>query len=56
VPGADDSLDIAPANTQTVVLQKAVSSGTGFTANVTCSGDGDDDMLGELSIVAVRLD
>jgi hypothetical protein len=55
VPGADDSLSIAPVNTQTVALQKVVTSPTGFTANVTCTGDGDD-MLGELSIVAVKVD
>lgn len=56
VPGADDSLDIAPANTQTVALQKVVTSATGYSASVTCTGDGDDDMLGELSIVALRVD
>jgi hypothetical protein len=56
VPGADDSLDIAPDNTQTVVLQKVVTSATGFSANITCTGEGDDDMLGEMSIIAVKVD
>jgi hypothetical protein len=56
VPGADDSLGLTPEDVQTVVLQKVVTSATGYTVDVTCTGDGNDDMRGELSIVAVRLD
>jgi hypothetical protein len=33
-----------------------VTSASEFSATVTCTGDGNDDLIGELSIVAVRLD
>jgi hypothetical protein len=56
VPGTDDSLLIYPAQEDTVVLQEAVSSASDFSATVTCTGDGNDDMIGNLSIIAVRVD
>jgi hypothetical protein len=56
VPGADDTLQIFPLDEETVVLQEAVSSASDFSATVTCTGDGNDDMIGNLSIVAVRVD
>jgi hypothetical protein len=56
VPGADDTLQIYPDQMETVVLQEAVSSGSDFSATVTCTGDGNDDMIGNLSIIAVRVD
>jgi hypothetical protein len=56
VPGSDDTLQIFPLNEETVVLQEAVSSASDFSATVTCTGDGNDDMIGNLSIVAVRVD
>jgi hypothetical protein len=56
VPGADDTLGIFPAQEDTVVLQEAVSSASDFSATVTCTGDGNDDMIGNLSIIAVRVD
>ena len=56
VPGADDTLHIFPAQEDTVVLQEAVSSASDFSATVTCTGDGNDDMIGNLSIIAVRVD
>ena len=56
VPGADDTLHIYPAQEDTVVLQEAVSSASDFSATVTCTGDGNDDMIGNLSIIAVRVD
>jgi hypothetical protein len=56
VPGSDDTLQIFPQDEETVVLQEAVSSASDFSATVTCTGDGNDDMIGNLSIVAVRVD
>jgi hypothetical protein len=56
VPGTDDELGIYPVDEQTVVLQEVVTSASDFSATVTCTGDGNDDMIGNLSIVAVRLD
>jgi hypothetical protein len=56
VPGANDELQIYPAQEDTVVLQEAVTSASDFSATVTCTGDGNDDMIGNLSIIAVRVD
>jgi hypothetical protein len=56
VPGADDESNIFPAQQDTVVLQETVSSASDFSATVTCTGDGNDDMIGTLSIIAVRVD
>jgi hypothetical protein len=56
VPGTDDTLQIFPLDEETVVLEEAVSSASDFSATVTCTGDGNDDMIGNLSIVAVRVD
>jgi hypothetical protein len=56
VPGSDDTLQIFPEDEETVVLQEAVSSASDFSATVTCTGDGNDDLIGNLSIIAVRVD
>jgi hypothetical protein len=56
VPGADDTVGIFPEQQDTVVLEKTVSSASDFAATVTCTGDGNDDMIGNLSIIAVRVD
>jgi hypothetical protein len=57
VPGADDTATFAPIGTETVMLQKVVVSAFLWSASVSCTGDpGDDDMIGPLSIIAVRLD
>ena len=56
VPGADDTLGIFPEQQETVVLEETVVSASDFSATVTCTGDGDDDMIGNLSIIAVRVD
>jgi hypothetical protein len=56
LPGADDTLHLYPVEAQTVVLEEAVTSASDFSATVTCSGDGNDDMMGNLSITAVRVD
>jgi hypothetical protein len=56
VPGTDDELEIYPADLETVVLQEVVTSSSDYSATVTCTGDGNDDLIGNLSIIAVRLD
>ncbi len=56
VPGANDETTLYPDNTHMVTLQKAVAAGSAFDANVSCTGDGNDDALGKVSIIAVRLD
>jgi hypothetical protein len=56
VPGSDDTLHIYPAQEDTVVLQEAVTSASDFSATVTCTGDDNDDLIGNLSIIAVRVD
>jgi hypothetical protein len=56
VPGANDETTLAPDNTHMVTLQKAVAAGAAFDANVSCTGDGNDDALGKISIIATRLD
>ena len=56
VPGANDETTLYPENTHMVTLQKAVAAGAPFDANVSCTGEGDDDALGQISIVAVRVD
>jgi hypothetical protein len=56
VPGANDTTELYPENTQVVTLQKAVGAAAPFDANVSCTGDGDDDALGQISIIAVRVD
>ena len=56
VPGSDDTQRISPSDDTTVVLQEAVTSASDFAATVTCTGDGNDDMIGNLSIIAVRVD
>jgi hypothetical protein len=38
------------------MLQKAVTSAATFYASVSCTGDGTDDVLGKISIIAARLD
>jgi hypothetical protein len=61
VPGANDAvtLNLAAHGTggeqDLASLQKVVSFGADFTASVSCTGDGDDD-LDQISIIAVRLD
>jgi hypothetical protein len=56
VPGANDSATLYPENTDVVTLQKAVTSASTFYAAVSCTGDGSDDVLGKISIIAARLD
>jgi hypothetical protein len=56
VPGTNDATTLYPDNTDVVMLQKAVTSAATFYASVNCTGDGTDDVLGKISIIAVRLD
>jgi hypothetical protein len=61
VPGANDAVTLNLAahgsggEMDLASLQKVVSSGSDFTATVSCTGDGDDD-LDQISIIALRLD
>jgi hypothetical protein len=61
VPGANDAVTLnlaahgSGAEMDLASLQKVVSSGSDFTATVSCTGDGDDD-LDQISIIALRLD
>jgi hypothetical protein len=56
VPGANDETTLYPENTHMVTLQKAVTGDSAFDATLSCTGDGDDDALGKISIIAARLD
>jgi len=56
VPGTNDATTLFPDNTDVVTLQKAVTSASTFYAAVSCTGDGTDDVLGKISIIAARLD
>jgi hypothetical protein len=56
VPGANDSTTFYTDNAEVISLQKAVTSGAAFNANVNCTGNGDDDTLGKVSIIATKVD
>ena len=58
VPGADDttSFMVEVGDSETVSMQEYTSSDAVFTPNVYCTGDGNDDTLGNGSIIAVRVD
>jgi hypothetical protein len=58
VPGSDDSatFQVGASETETLSLQEAVSVGGMWAASVSCTADANDDMIGPLSIIAVRLD
>jgi hypothetical protein len=56
VPGINDSTNFYTDNTEVISLQKAVTSAAPFNANVNCTGNGDDDALGQVSIIATKVD
>jgi hypothetical protein len=58
VPCGNDSTTFAQdvTNSETITLQKAVSSGAVFSPSVSCESDGGDDIIGVGSIIAIRLD
>jgi len=56
VPGANDSTEFYTDNTEVLSLQKAVTAGAAFDASVSCTGNGDDDTLGKVSIIATKMD
>jgi hypothetical protein len=58
VPGGNDTTTFAhdTTNSETIMLQKAVSSGAVFSPSVSCESDGSDDIIGAGNIVAVRVD
>ena len=58
VPGSNDAttFQVGASETETINMQEAVSVVGMWAASVSCTADPDDDMIGLLSIVAVRLD
>lgn len=58
VPGGNDVTTFAHdvTNSETITLQKAVSSGAVFSPSVSCESDGGDDLIGVGNIIAVRVD
>jgi hypothetical protein len=58
VPGGNDQTTFAhdTTNSETITLQKVVSSGAVFSPSVSCESDGSDDIIGSGNIIAVRVD
>ena len=58
VPGGNDTTTFShdTTNSETITLQKAVSSGAVFSPSVSCESDGSDDLIGVGNIIAVRID
>jgi hypothetical protein len=56
VPGEDDETDFVVGSTETVSLQKVVTSAGQFSPYVSCTGDANDDTFGYMSIIANRVD
>ena len=58
VPGGNDATTFShdTTNSETIMLQKVVSSGAVFSPSVSCESDGSDDIIGTGNIVAVRVD
>lgn len=58
VPSTDDASEfvIASGETETVTLQEVVSTGSTFMPTVSCTSDGSDDVDGNGSLIAIRLD
>jgi hypothetical protein len=58
VPGSDDisSFTVGAGETETVSLQEVVSSGSVFMPTVSCTSDGSDDIVGNGSLIALRVD
>lgn len=58
VPSTDDTSEfaIASTETETVTLQEVVSTGSTFMPTVSCTSDGSDDLDGNGSLIAIRLD
>lgn len=58
VPGGNDTTTFVhdATNSETITLQKAVSSGAVFSPSVSCESDGGDDIIGVGNIIAVRVD
>jgi hypothetical protein len=58
VPGGNDTTTFAQdtTNSETITLQKIVSSGAVFSPSVSCESDGSDDIIGVGNIIALRVD
>jgi hypothetical protein len=56
VPGANDTTEFYADNSEALTLQKAVTAGAPFDPSVNCTGQGNDDILGKISLIATRMD
>ena len=58
VPGSNDSstFQLGVGESETITLQEGVSVGSMWAASVSCTADPNDDMIGPLSIIAIRVD
>ena len=58
VPGGNDETTFTTdlTDTETLTLQKLTSSNAVFSPSVSCTADGNDDIVGTGNIIAVRLD
>jgi hypothetical protein len=58
VPGGNDETQFTTdvTDTETLTLQKVTTSNAVFSPSVSCTSDGDDDIVGTGNIIAVRLD
>jgi hypothetical protein len=58
VPGGNDETQFTTdvTDTETLTLQKVTTSNAVFSPSVSCTSDGDDDIVGNGNIIAVRLD
>jgi hypothetical protein len=58
VPGGNDTTTFAhdTTNSETITLQKVVTSGAVFSPSVSCESDGSDDIIGVGNIIALRVD
>lgn len=58
VPGGNDQTVFTTdtTDTETLTLQKVTSSDAVFSPSVSCTSDGDDDIVGTGNIIAVRVD
>jgi hypothetical protein len=58
VPGGNDQTPFTTdlTDTETLTLQKVTTSNAVFSPSVSCTSDGDDDIVGNGNIIAVRVD
>jgi hypothetical protein len=56
VPSTDDTTHFYVTDTETITMQEVVSSTTSFSPYVSCTSDGNDDTMGNSSLIAFRVD